>query len=115
MANADPLLSEYGTIVVNEVHERGVPTDFLLLALWKAMVARPELRAVIMSATVDIAPFVRWFESEGLRVGDVRISGAPNFPIERVHVTLNREETAITKAIEIAFGIHKSKTSRPEM
>jgi len=113
MANADPLMSEYGMIVVDEVHERGVPTDFLLLALRKAMVARPELRAVIMSATMDTAPFVRWFKAKGLGVGEVSISGAPNFPIERVHVTLNRGETAINKAIEIAFGIHKSKTSRP--
>lgn len=113
VAAADPEMTEYGFVIVDEAHERTVPTDFLLLALKKAMLARPEFRVVVMSATMDTAPFVSWFERDGLRVGNVTVSGKPNFPIERVHVTISRGDTAIRRAVEIAVGIHKSPDSKP--
>lgn len=112
VASTDPEFTDYGVIVVDEAHERQVPSDFLLLALRKAMKARPELRVVVMSATMDTAPFIAWFEREGLSVGDISVSGEPNFPVDRVFVPLSSGERAISRAIEIAFGIQKNPASR---
>ena len=53
-------------IVVDEVHERNVDTDFLLAVL-KSLVRRKEsnVKVVLMSATMDANLFVKYFE-EGM-------------------------------------------------
>ncbi len=79
----DPMLREFSAVVVDEAHERPVPTDLLLAALRGALGARPELRLAVMSATIDPAVFVRYFEAAGLSVGLVEVAGQPNHPIER--------------------------------
>ena len=49
---ADPLLSLYSVIMVDDVHERTVNTDLLLALLKKIRRKRPELKLIISSATV---------------------------------------------------------------
>lgn len=48
-------------ILVDEVHERGVESDFLLLALRDLCRRRTDLKVVLMSATMDKALFGRYF------------------------------------------------------
>ena len=52
----DPLLSEVTTLVVDEFHERSVHADLGLALARQAWVARPDLRILVMSATLDTAP-----------------------------------------------------------
>ena len=78
----DPMLSAYAAIIVDEAHERPVPTDMLLLAIRGALKARPELRLVIMSATIDPKPFVDYFKLARVAVDVVQVSGAAIHPIE---------------------------------
>lgn len=70
---ADPALTRYSTVVVDEVHERGVNVD-LLLGFLRLMVAGGAgasgrgglpLRVVVMSATADVGALVRFFEEGG--------------------------------------------------
>ena len=68
----DPLLEGVGVLVFDEFHERNVDTDLALaLARRVQLEARPELRLVIMSATIDTGEIARWLgdapvvESEG--------------------------------------------------
>ena len=82
----DPLLKSYGAVVVDEAHERPVPTDLLLAAMRKTLLHRPEFRLVIMSATIDPKMFSEYFAS--ISTGIVEVSGAPMHPIERVHIVL---------------------------
>jgi superfamily II DNA/RNA helicase len=82
-ARKDPMLSDYAAVVIDEAHERPVPTDMLLLALRGALVARPDLRLLVMSATMDPKPFVDYFSA--LKTHVVEISGAANYPIEVRH------------------------------
>lgn len=50
---ADPEISGIGTVIIDEVHERSLDTDVLLALLSEVRQLRPELRIVVMSATLD--------------------------------------------------------------
>jgi ATP-dependent RNA helicase DHX29 len=50
-------LQEVTHLVIDEVHERSIDSDFLLVILRSLMERRPELKVVLMSATIDAARF----------------------------------------------------------
>ena len=53
-------LDEISHLILDEVHERNIDTDFLLIVLQSLMLKRPDLRIVLMSATVDAQKFSRY-------------------------------------------------------
>jgi ATP-dependent helicase HrpB len=53
---SDPLLSDFRTVVIDEFHERSIHADLGLALARQAMIARDDLRVVVMSATIDAAP-----------------------------------------------------------
>ncbi len=64
---SDPELLGVSHVVVDEVHERSVDSDLLLLLLRQLLVraavtGRPAPRVVLMSATADAQLFARYFE-----------------------------------------------------
>ncbi|KAK2635298.1 hypothetical protein Ddye_030090 [Dipteronia dyeriana] len=48
-------------VIVDEIHERGMNEDFLLIVLKDLLPHRPELRLILMSATVDAELFSSYF------------------------------------------------------
>uniref|UniRef100_A0A5B7AYU7 RNA helicase n=1 Tax=Davidia involucrata TaxID=16924 RepID=A0A5B7AYU7_DAVIN len=48
-------------VIVDEIHERGVNEDFLLIVLKDLLSGRPELRLILMSATLDAELFSSYF------------------------------------------------------
>ena len=56
-------LGEVTHLVIDEVHERSIDTDFLLIILRTLMDRRPELKVILMSATVDAARFSRYLNN----------------------------------------------------
>ncbi|CAD5124250.1 DgyrCDS12547 [Dimorphilus gyrociliatus] len=58
----DPLLSQYSVVVIDEVHERHIHTDFLLGIMRCIMLQRTDLKIVLMSATINIDLFSSYFE-----------------------------------------------------
>ncbi|KAL7132403.1 hypothetical protein ABFS83_12G071400 [Erythranthe nasuta] len=48
-------------IIVDEIHERGINEDFLLIVLKDLLPRRPELRLILMSATLDADLFSSYF------------------------------------------------------
>ena len=52
----DPLLSDVATVVLDEFHERSLHTDLGLALVAEAWRARPDLRVVVMSATMEPGP-----------------------------------------------------------
>ncbi len=51
----DPLLSDFGAIVLDEFHERSIHADLAIALAKQAWRARTDLRLVVMSATIDAA------------------------------------------------------------
>lgn len=60
---SDPELDGLTHILVDEVHERSVDTDFVLLLIRDILPRRPSLRVVLMSATLDASKFSSYFSS----------------------------------------------------
>ena len=57
----DPSLRGVSHVMIDEVHERDINTDFLLVLLRALLRRRPELRVVLMSATLDAESFSEYF------------------------------------------------------
>ncbi|PTB62862.1 P-loop containing nucleoside triphosphate hydrolase protein [Trichoderma citrinoviride] len=79
-------LADVSHIIIDEVHERSLDTDFLLNLLREVMIQKKDmLKLVLMSATLDAATFKSYFETEGLSVGTVEIAGR-TYPVEEYHL-----------------------------
>ncbi|KAI0166950.1 P-loop containing nucleoside triphosphate hydrolase protein [Hypoxylon sp. FL1284] len=74
-------LADVSHVVIDEVHERSLDTDFLLSIIRDVLKRRKDLKLVLMSATLDAATFQNYFTSEGLECGLVEIAGR-TFPVE---------------------------------
>lgn len=60
MIDDDPALEAYGLVIFDEFHERSLPGDLgLALTLQSRTILRPDLRVLVMSATLDAAAVSR--------------------------------------------------------
>ena len=55
-------LQEITHLVLDEVHERTIDSDFLLIVLRKLMARRPSLKVILMSATVNAEQFSAYMD-----------------------------------------------------
>uniref|UniRef100_A0A0C9QE91 Dhx34 protein n=1 Tax=Fopius arisanus TaxID=64838 RepID=A0A0C9QE91_9HYME len=61
-------LSQYDVVVLDEVHERHLYGDFLLGIMKCLIYQRPDLKIVLMSATINIQLFSSYFAKEEVRI-----------------------------------------------
>ncbi|KAK4900345.1 hypothetical protein LTR27_002570 [Elasticomyces elasticus] len=61
LMKSDPVLSKYGLIVIDEAHAHSTQTDLLLGLLPELLKLRPDLKVVIMSATINAGKFLEFF------------------------------------------------------
>lgn len=78
----DPTLSEFQCIIIDEAHERRIQIDLLLLLLKNILASgkRPDLKVIIMSATINGDKYKKYFAGIDSKI--LNISGQPNHPIE---------------------------------
>lgn len=73
-------LADVSHVVIDEVHERSLDTDFLLALLRDVIKRRQDLKVILMSATLDADVFERYFGGSKT-VGRVEIQGRTH-PVE---------------------------------
>jgi len=97
----DPFLSDVGVLVFDEFHERSLHVDLALALARRVQVdARPDLRIVVMSATLRAARIAEW-------LGDAPIvkSLGRLFPVDVTY--LDREPDRFVDR-EVALGVEKA-------
>ncbi|XP_036601733.1 probable ATP-dependent RNA helicase DHX34 [Trichosurus vulpecula] len=88
----DPGLPQYQVLIVDEVHERHLHSDFLLGVLRRLLPARPDLKLVLMSATINISLFSSYFSHAPV----VQVPGRL-FPITVIYQPVPKEEVPTSK------------------
>ncbi|KAK5659077.1 hypothetical protein OQA88_1166 [Cercophora sp. LCS_1] len=112
-------LQEITHLVLDEVHERSIDSDFLLIVLKKLLKRRKDLKVVLMSATVDAEKFSNY------------LSGAPvltvpgrTFPVQVAYLEDAVEFTGYSidqrsqeKVVELDDDLEAEvdKSSKPEL
>jgi ATP-dependent helicase HrpB len=97
MLQADPSLDGVGVLVFDEFHERSVHADLgLALALQARLLLRPELRLLVMSATLDGRPVARLLGGAPVLTSEGRA-----WPVE-THYAAQRPERHVEPAVSRA-------------
>ncbi|KAG9439976.1 hypothetical protein H6P81_020141 [Aristolochia fimbriata] len=84
----DPNLTSVSHLIVDEIHERGMNEDFLLIILRDILPRRPDLRIILMSATINAEMFSKYFGN----VPTIHIPGF-TFPVEELFLEDVLEKT----------------------
>lgn len=88
----DSLFTNLEYIFIDEVHERSVDSDFLLILLKRIMNKFPKLKIVLMSATINTETFMNFFSTP---VNHIHIEGR-TFPIEDQYLNSILEDLDFT-------------------
>ena len=105
---ADPILSKYSVIMVDEAHERSLNIDFILGLLKEITEQRKDLRIIISSATINTRIFSEFFGNAPI----ISISGKP-YPVEVKYIPalLSRQTSDVyyEKVLQIVKNAHEDK------
>lgn len=108
-AIADPLLQRYSVVILDEAHERSIQTDVLLGIVKRCQVLRAEegeceLKVIVMSATMDVDQFSKFFNQAPVYYLEGRL-----FPIKTLYLK-SPEDDYIQTALVTVLQIHREES-----
>jgi len=105
----DRTLPDVGVILFDEFHERNLLSD-AALALVKHVqqTARPDLKIVVMSATLDAEPVANYLSPPGGVPCPILISEGQSFPVEVRYLDSHDERPVTEQAAEVVENIVNS-------
>ena len=99
----DPELSDVDLLIFDEFHERSVHADLALALCREVQLLRPELKILIMSATLDMQPLAAQLDAP------VLISEGRSYPVEISYVTPDNQSLPqqISRMVQYALQNHQ--------
>jgi ATP-dependent helicase HrpB len=93
---ADPLLSGFDVVVLDEFHERSIHADLALALVRQAAESRGDLSVVVMSATMDPEPVSRFLGGAKVvtieaRTHPIDVRHAPDLTVEQAILDVSRD------------------------
>jgi len=64
-------LEQYDVLILDEIHERNLFGDFLLGVTKCLLRAKPSIKLILMSATINVELFYNYFKDEGVKLIEV--------------------------------------------
>ncbi|XP_015231394.1 PREDICTED: putative pre-mRNA-splicing factor ATP-dependent RNA helicase DHX32 [Cyprinodon variegatus] len=101
---SDPLLEQYGVIIIDQAHERTASTDILLGFLKNILLQRPELRVVVLTMSHVVEKLLGHYGSVPLL--NLEACGSP----EVVYYNISSKDY-FSSAIALIQEIHRTKES----
>lgn len=99
----DSKLSQYGVVILDEVHERTLSTDILMGVLKQLIAKRKDIKIVVMSATLDAGKFQTYFDDSPL----LTVPGRTH-PVEILWANAPAKDF-LEAAVETVFQIHEEE------